>query len=510
MLKIKRWGDLIISAGIILELALWPSVDNLAGCAMTGICWLVFSRTALDERIIREHLFGWLVFLSMSLYRILPLFATMTESHPIGYNFVIPKHTYLGETVFYLISALAFNLTVRRPNPLCGLKRLYFRCGFYDRASSTVIWALGILGLAVRLYLSSNDVEYGDIVNKSLSGITFFQYAPILLFFPDLYKKETTGKVFAYNTFSLLYLIMLVILSFATNSRYAIIEPFGTFALLFVASYLNCPRDIRPAIRKRYVIGGTVLVVFLIPVLSDISLAMLANRSIRDKVDRSELFRRTVDTYLDRNKMETLRNIESKSDGELVFRNTGSKSWSETYVGNFALNRYCNLKVTDNTLYHAENVGFADKRMRDDFWKEVVAILPTPILQFLDIDYDKNLRLSRGDKLKALSSNRHPTPSYLVTSHLADGLVTFGYWYFPVEFLLFFLRFLFLDTFMLRHGGRTYYSLFGLITIFSFLAMFRNAGGCCDSLFYLLRGYWQDMVLFIIVFYVSWKIFARK
>ena len=197
--------------------------------------------------------------------------------------------------------------------------------------------------------------------------------------------------------------------------------------------------------------------------------------------------------------MEELRVIKDKKDIKAVNTET-SKNWSETYVDNFALNRYCNLKVADNTLYHAIKVGFPNQYMFNDFWTELVAILPSPILKFLDIEYDKNIRYSRGDKLKALSSNRHPFKSFLVTSHLADGLLTFGYWYFPIEFILFFVRFLFLDTFLLTYKNNTYYSLLGLITIFSFLAMFRHAGGCCDSLPYLLRDYWQDVCLFILGF----------
>ena len=109
------------------------------------------------------------------------------------------------------------------------------------------------------------------------------------------------------------------------------------------------------------------------------------------------------------------------------------------YVSNFALNRYCNLKVTDNTLYHAKKVGFYNDLMYIDFWTEILALLPAPILDFFGVHYDKDDRYSRGDKLKALSENRHPFCSYLVTSHLADGLLTFGFWYFPIEFLMFFV-----------------------------------------------------------------------
>lgn len=105
MLQIKKWGHCIILIAIAVELILWPSLENLIGCGMTLICWIIFSKIGLNETTIKEHIFSWLVFLSMSLYRILPLLATLLECHSIGYNFVNPIETYLGETCLFLISA---------------------------------------------------------------------------------------------------------------------------------------------------------------------------------------------------------------------------------------------------------------------------------------------------------------------------------------------------------------------------------------------------------------------
>lgn len=481
---------------------------------MTGICWYIFSRIGLDETIIKEHTFAWLVFLSMSLYRILPLIATMLEFHSIGYNFVIPLDTYCGETVLYLISALAFYLAINTRNSLIWLKKILLKCGFYARTSNNMLWAFGIFGLLIRLYLMSYRIEFGDVIGKTLSGCTFFQYAPLLLFFPSLYKNRICNEMLIYNGKALMYFVFLTILAFATNSRYAIIEPFGTFAILFILSYIQIPAAQRKRLGKGYIIGGCILMIFIVPFISDVSLAMLANRGIRGEVDKVELFKKTIETYLDNNKMDNLRRLkdikDKKDRDETISLTANSQTWSETYVRNFALNRYCNLKVTDNTLYHAEKVGFSNSRMQKKFWTDIVTLLPTPVLNFWGLKYDKKENsYSRGDLLKALSGNHSPSASYLVTSHLADGLAVFGYFYFPLEFILFFLRFLFLDTFLFKCNGRIYYSLFGLITIFSFLAMFRNAGGGCDSLSYLLRGYWQDIILFTIAFFFLRK-FTRQ
>ena len=499
MEKIKRYGNIIISVCIILEMLIWPSINNFVGCLMTTIAWIIFCKIGLNEKVIREHTFAWLVFLSMSLYRILPLIATMLEGNSIGYNFVVPLSTYCGETLLYLISALAFYLAINRNQSLQILKKILYNCGFYERTNKKALWILGIFGFIINIYTTTNYVEIGDVIGKTLVGFTFLQYAPILICFPILLGDNNYQKIIALNKVSVIYITILIIFSFAKNSREALLEPIGTFALLFFISYINTPRTHRRLINKKHIIVGLLSAFFLVPILSDISLAMIYNRQYRTNENRAELVIKTFDTFRDKKLMEELRLLKEKNEINAV-KTESSKTWSETYVNNFALNRYCNLKVTDNTLYHAKKIGFANKQLFYDFWLEIVAILPAPILSFLDINYNKNIRYSRGDKLKALSTNRHPFASFLVTSHLADGLLTFGYWYFPIEFLLFFIRFLFLDTFLLNHKGKIHYSIFGLITIFSFLAMFRNAGGCCDSLSYLLRGYWQEVILFIIVF----------
>lgn len=504
--NIKRYGNIIIWAAVVLEIIIWPSIENLIGCIMTLTCWYIFCKVGLNESVIREHIFSWLVFLSMSLYRILPLLATMLEFHSIGYNFINPIETYLGETFLYLISALAFYFAIKRKCALNGLKNVLFRYGFYDKVSNKTIWLLGLFGLIIRLYVMNSNVQIGDIVGKTLTGFTFFQYAPIMLFFPTLYSKKCNQRIIVNNRFAVCYFIFIVVLSFATNSRYVVLEPFGTFFLLLILSYLYNLKSNRKSINKKYILYGIISIIFIIPFLSDVSLAMLANRGIRTDVDRKDLFISTVNTYLDREKMEKLRKLKEINGMEVV--DSYSEEWSEDYVSNFALNRYCNLRVSDNTLFHAQRVGFLNEKMYSDFWTEIVALCPMPILNFFGVKYNKNERYSRGDKLKAMSTGSTPFASYLVTSHLADGLLTFGYFYFPIEGLLFYLRFLFLDTFLIKRKDDIVYSIYGLVTIFSFLAMFRNAGGACDSLSYLLRGYWQDIILFL-MFFSFFKKFVR-
>ena len=57
-------------------------------------------------------------------------------------------------------------------------------------------------------------------------------------------------------------------------------------------------------------------IIFFVPFVSDVSLAMIANRNIRSEVSASELLKSTLNTYLDRDKMELLRRLKEQKGVE--------------------------------------------------------------------------------------------------------------------------------------------------------------------------------------------------
>ena len=138
--------------------------------------------------------------------------------------------------------------------------------------------------------------------------------------------------------------------------------------------------------------------------------------------------------------------------------------------------------------------------MRTHFYNRAILSYPTPVLDFMGIHLDKNdFDYSRGDLLYALARNESIFPGYRVTSHLGDGLATFGYFYFAIQFILSFLVFKLLNTLVYYFSSSNVYSLSGLISLFTFLGMFRNANGCIDDLGYILRGYWQNVILWCLL-----------
>lgn len=113
-----------------------------------------------------------------------------------------------------------------------------------------------------------------------------------------------------------------------------------------------------------------------------------------------------------------------------------------------------------------------------------------------------NYAYSPGDLLFSLSSGTPIFSSNVVTSHVADGLATFGYFYFPIQFVVWFLMFYLIDSFILKNGKVVTYSIYGLVSIFSFFGLTRASAGCGHELYYCLRLYWNGIVGIFLAFWL--------
>lgn len=493
-------GNILLIIAVMVEMIIFPSIDNLLGCGMTIISWILFTNIVLKKSIIHKHFFSWLMLLSMSLYRILPLFATLLEGKPISYGFHNSLDTFVGETFLYIISLSAFLLAIRRRHYNMKMHLWLNKIDYYDTVPDLALWILGFIGVFSQIYALGSHVQIGDVFGKFVSAFTFFQNAPILLFFPSLYKKNC-NIAFKNNYFLWLYFFCLVIVNFATNSRHAVLAPFGTFTLLFILVYIINSKRIKVSFSK-YILISLLSLFFVLPFLSDISLAILAVRNYRTESSPVAILKRTLDVYMDSQQMETLyreKELLNKSGNSEDYKD----EWTEKYVNNFALNRYCNIRITDATLYYKNIIGNANPKMRSFFGESVLKLLPSPVLKAMGIVVDKSKTYSQGDYLYYLATGNYSAlGTSRVTSHLADGLATFGFFYFPIQFILFWICFLILDCFSVITKSGMKYSIFGLISIFTFFGMFRNANGCFGELSYILRDFPQ----FILISWIGLKI----
>jgi len=496
ILLLRKWLGIVLYLSIVGEMIFFPSWSNLAGCAMELIVWLIFRTFFFKKKIILEHPFSFLTFLSMFLARYLPLPATLIEGKPITYGFEVPFQTFYWETLMFFICSLAFYASIKTKTKRNNLvQRTLQNLRFFD-TDATTLWLLGLIGLVVRIQQLSvaENVQFGDVNNKFLAGLVYLQYAPIIMLFPSLSGVSFNKRR---NLFVWLYTGLIFIASFATNSRQSMIYPIFTIMLLFFLYLLKDNISIFRILSPTKILIILVVVFFGLNLLSDISIAMLANRSIRSNISRAELFDKTIETLQNDEMMTRLRNASLEKRSEVGAYYNG---WDETYLDNFMLNRYGNMRVSDQTIYYAEKIGFENSEMQDSFVDKVLAIYPLPILSFLGIKLDKNkLLYSPGDMLYRIGGGSNALGGYRVTSLIADGLATFGYFCFPILFALLFMSFKLLDCLVYYSKNGIVYSTLGLISVFDFLGMFRNSISCSVPVSFVLREFWQLCITFWII-----------
>ncbi|WP_299797807.1 hypothetical protein [uncultured Maribacter sp.] len=495
----------LLIVAVIGELIFFPSVANFFGCVMAIISYMVFSYF-FKEEYIRLFPFAFLMYLSMFMYRFLPLIATLAEGKPITYGFERPYQTFISEIILFLVSSIAFYFACN-PNKVSFknnlLQKALQKVNFYE-ITPPIIWVMGVIGFLIKAYnLSTGAAEYGDVGGKFLIGLEYLMFAPICLLFPELIRLKYKGKKLVW-----IYTILVIILNVASNKRHLIITPLGTIGLLFflhvIFKNINLTKLISPI---KLILGG-VLVFITLNMLSNLSTAMLHTRDVmlydaeqRNNADKLKAFEKTIEILQNKSLMARL-----KKKKEKVIHNPLTnyhQAWSEDYVDNFMLERYANMRITDETLYLAEKKGYGSKQMLDFFQNSILGLLPSPILKLFGINFNKALyEFSRGDLLSGRSLG-----GYRVTSHVGDGLATFGYWYFPLQTLVFFIVFKLLNAFVFYSRNSVKYAPLAIMSIFTFLGMFRNANGITSDFSYILRGFLQDIITYLIIYSVVKLIF---
>ena len=495
----RKVGDVALFIACLLEIILFYSPVNIVGCFMTIVSWVIFSRVFLHRSIILLHPFSFLVFLSMSMYRILPLFATLLEFKPISYRFEMGEQTFLLELLLYIVSCLAFALvTHRRPSNNIITHTLY-SIGFYKPLNERQFWYLGFLGLFTQIYLLFiGNIETGDAFHKLIQTFVFAKYAPFVMLFPNLYHPYSKD-VFKIKPPISIYIIIIILLCFTGNKRQELLDPILLLTVLTFLAIIKSKTSYQKYISSKVPFISLVAIGIIIPQLSDISDAMLILRENSTKLSKQELIQQTLGLYLDKEELTQQKKIYNFNR---VYFNKNKEGWSEEYLDNFALNRYSNIRISDLTLYHANRVGLENRHMQKDFTERIIKLFPTPILKFFQIKADKDNIYSRGDYLYALSNKSSIMIGLRVTSHLADGLATWGYWYFLFQFILFYIHFWLIDCFTYYDKKRVIYSICGLIYTYHFIGRFRNANGCLSEVGFIIRGFIQ----IIFIYYLCLKI----
>lgn len=500
VIKIMLLWIMIIS--ITIEIIFFPTVGNLAGCIMMIISYSLFANFFLKRDLIINAPFSFFMLCSMFLYRYLPLVGTLLEGKPISYGMENPVKTFFLETILFSISCIAFYFSSKNIKKVNFLQKTLNTFGFYNQSNEKTLWLLGGLGFIARIIsFSMGSIETGNVIGRILYVLYYYMYAPVILFFPCLYISNSKKNFDTKNKVVWIYIIIISIFNFASNSRNELITPFSIFILLLFFVLVITNISMEKLLKPKIIIKTLIICMLSFAIINMISKSMLINRSVREELSFTELIESTFDTLISGNMEATWESYSNKVNTTKTYE----EGWTEDYIDNFLLNRFCNIRITDETLYLSGKLdSYGQIKMLQDFSGRITAILPQPVIKFIGLNFNKeNYYNSRGDTLYIYSGigNSNNWGGYRVTSHLGDGLATFGIFYFIIQFIMWYIVMSLLNSFSIytKKMGRIY-SVYGVLSVYASLLMFRNANGMISDILYFLRGYWQDVIIFLIIY----------
>ena len=289
----------------------------------------------------------------------------------------------------------------------------------------------------------------------------------------------------------------MMIILISTNSRNQVIMP---LLIILICALLTILYKRRVTVSAFNVVIAFLLFFIVAGPLSDLAYAMLIARSQRQNTKFTVLLQSTLDIYKDKEKLYKLKRIADRSSNDGIYIQTND--WSEEYVSSIFLNRVCNYRVVDASIYHAQRAGMPNQAMVDDFMTRLMIMFPQPVVDLLFDHIDKaKYAYSPQDKLYAVSRNSPLHVSYIVGGDVGLALATFGMSAFPFIFLVFLLEFIVFDNLVWPHHNKMVFPTLVLVDIYStYFIRFQVASGLFPHVSFLLWGFPLKTIMLLLVY----------
>ena len=481
VIKSALWAILVSCT--ILEMVIFPSLSNGIGCAVTLVATWLYFKNVLNIEIIRQRPIAFIASLQLFFFMFLPLPVTLLDGNEMSHDLFIPNETYLLQLFYFSLIMLAFHLsgkTKKENRVYLWLKKM----GYFITPTDKYLWILGLIGIGFRLVLMTSQGTEEKIAGAGTLGMfANLIYSPICILFNPLLGKEKCSKKTRNFVFG--YIAVLVVVFISTNSRSTMLSPLVIFAFLYLIQQIYTYRKTLWLSYKRVILAVVAILAIAGPA-SDMAIAMVVVRGERTSVSFDKLLELSIEAFQDKERLNAYRKMAEERDAASV-----GAEWQESYVSSPFLDRLCNYRVIDATIYHAQRAEYANSEMLDFFVDRLKVMFPGPIVNFFFPEADKTkLNYSSMDKLYSLSANGG-LGGFKVGGDVGLGLATFGYFYFILCFVIYYLVFYLLDGVARFTNGKLKISVFTMISVyFTYFLLFQVGGGMISQTTFLLWGFW--------------------
>jgi hypothetical protein len=501
-LKIVR--DILTNGAIVcflLQILVDLNLTNVICCSLALAAFLLTNYAVLN---IRNRSFvnafpASIIFFIVSANSIAPLGGTLLEGNSLRSNLEYPIDTFLHRFIFSLILIICLYLTHSKLNSsLVFLNEFAERIKINRLYSPRIVWILGLLSLVIFFF---KFLPLPVTISKFLDGFGFLLWGPFILLFPP-YPTNTNSKTT--KRWLLVYYIIMVILSFITNSRMGMIGPIIFVAMSYLMVFLTGRIEINKKIFTKFFIIGIIGFVGM-GILADISTAMLIERAYREDRGMLDQISATFNTFNNKEKLdETRLFLLNKND------NLSSQDWKEDYISNGFISRFVQIKFDDNCFTRIYGFSPAAKeKLVEVSIDKLLVVFPSPILDILGLNVDKLYvnSYSMGDMIDVLSG--HGFLGGLKTgSIIAHAYGVFGWWYPFVILILFFLIFRTYQYLICRSSNLIKYNNISTLSLILPFYLFTTISldNISSVAAILIRGVWQTILIYFIALYIANKI----
>lgn len=394
-------GAVAVAAALQL-LFFWRTEANVVATLLALVSSLLGILHALDSDRFRRHPVSALILLLYATTATAGALLVKTmEAAPLVDRLQVPLATFGVLFAIQLSLLAAYELYVRWPL-LQRLReflggRVLLRMGLMRWPPDSQLWVLGLLG-CVSVLLTGTDYEsdasfgFASAGTKLIRAFGFLKYAPFLIPFRDALSGQPTRRPVVPLLALGLYFLLLVGISFATNSRSTFADAIPTVGIcLLLATALGRfdLKRVSPATLLTFAVVGAIAAILL----SRVALAMVVVRDYRHNADIHMLVRMTLEALTN---SEWLESAKARMETATTVGN-----YSETYVDSRFFARFLLTKFHDMVLYYFSLMG-ADQvaAYREFMFARLAATLPDPLLRMVGLAINKqDLVVSNGDYL---------------------------------------------------------------------------------------------------------------
>ena len=498
--QVKFKGRIVLLVAVLIECILHYDMKNIYGCVVALYGWWLFENVVFKRNNFKTHFIPTLAVAGyIIMYFFLPIIVTLIENKPLTFNFENPFLLWNNMLINISVIVAAYYLNLQINNNI--LTGLWERIGFFKAPTQRQIMFIGVIGLIAILFnvfIQTNQGDFDDMQKNATGGFSFqivkilegYAFIPLCLLFPDLYNYKRSVVKWP----ALVFLGVIIIVSIASTRRSLIFLPIFSIFLLFI--YYSLLKNKVLISKKKFFISVVTFFVLSGPI-TDLAAAMSLNRH---NLNSLSTFESVIKLYNDKERLHSMYQALSAFAGKGDNNNEG---WSEYYVDNIFLDRFCNLRVQDATLFYANHLGYDFEGMHE-FAKDFIIIrLPTFVTNALG--EKKISRTSPADYMtETYFHYRNHFLGQRVGGDIGIGLCWLGYKYYFVSFIIYFVVFFFLSSLTLARLSKTVIPVYVMAKSASYFMYFSNSIGIFSSINLLMRDGVQNIVIYcVILFFVT-------